>query len=195
MGNTSPKQDTDRKPPREESVTQLFERLSNVRKRINVKKDIPREAPAYEKAQTEIAQLELIVSEIMTKLNSVGAVSSFVPEHDPQPVKSIPYDYSGRIEDPDELNNILPSQASIINALAKKAPDRVNAPSHYTSHPSGVECIDITEHYDFCVGNAIKYLWRAGLKAEEGLTDKAKEIEDLRKAAYYITRKIKQLEK
>ena len=117
------------------------------------------------------------------------------PKHDPQPVKSIPYDYSGRRGDPDELNNILPSQASIINALAKKAPDRVNAPSHYTSHPSGVECIDITEHYDFCVGNAIKYLWRAGLKAEAGLTAKAKEIEDLKKAAYYINRKIKQLEK
>ena len=122
------------------------------------------------------------------------------PKHDPQPIKSIPYNYSGRIEggpteDPDELSNILPSQASIINALAKKAPDRVNAPSHYTSHPSGVECIDITEHYDFCVGNAIKYLWRAGLKAEAGLTDKAKEIEDLKKAAYYINRKIKQLEK
>ena len=117
------------------------------------------------------------------------------PKNDPQPIKSIPYDYSGRIEDPDELSNILPSQASIINALAKKAPDRVNAPSHYTSHPSGVECIDITEHYDFCVGNAIKYLLRAGLKAEAGLTDKAKEIEDLKKASYYINRKIKQLEK
>ena len=103
-------------------------------------------------------------------------MGSISPKHDPQPIKSIPYDYSGRIEggpteDPDELTNILPSQASIINALAKKAPDRVNAPSHYTSHPSGVECIDITEHYDFCVGNAIKYLWRAGLKAEAGLTD------------------------
>ena len=78
---------------------------------------------------------------------------------------------------------------------APQTSDRVNAPSHYTNHPSGVECIDITEHYDFCVGNAIKYLWRAGLKAEEGLTYKAKEIEDLKKASYYINRKIKQLEK
>lgn len=78
---------------------------------------------------------------------------------------------------------------------APQTSDRVNAPSHYTSHPSGVECIDITEHYDFCVGNAIKYLWRAGLKAEAGLTAKAKEIEDLKKASYYINRKIKQLEK
>ena len=97
------------------------------------------------------------------------------PEHDPQPVKSVPYEYAGVVKGPE--------------------PDRVNAPSHYTSHPSGVECIDITEHYDFCVGNAIKCLWRAGLKAEAGLTASAKEIEDLRKAAYYINRKIKQLEK
>lgn len=74
-------------------------------------------------------------------------------------------------------------------------PDRVNHPSHYTSHPSGVECITITEHYDFCVGNAIKYLWRCGLKVEEGVTPKDKEIEDLKKAVYYINRKIKNLEK
>jgi len=73
--------------------------------------------------------------------------------------------------------------------------DKVNRPSHYTGHPSGIECIDITEHYDFCVGNAIKYLWRAGLKKEAGVSDKEKEIEDLKKAAYYINRKIKQLEK
>ena len=73
--------------------------------------------------------------------------------------------------------------------------DKVNSPSHYTGHPSGIECIDITEHYDFCVGNAIKYLWRAGLKKEAGVSDKEKEIEDLKKAAYYIDRKIKQLEK
>ena len=73
--------------------------------------------------------------------------------------------------------------------------DKVNRPIHYTVHPSGIECIDITEHYDFCVGNAIKYLWRAGLKKESGVSDKEKEIEDLKKAAYYIDRKIKQLEK
>ena len=72
--------------------------------------------------------------------------------------------------------------------------DNVNHPHHYTSHPSGVECIDITEHYDFCVGNAIKYLWRAGLKAESGITHIEKELEDLRKAVWYINRKIKHLE-
>ena len=85
-----------------------------------------------------------------------------------------------------------------INTGINKLPpmeDKVNRPIHYTVHPSGIECIDITEHYDFCVGNAIKYLWRAGLKKEAGVSDKEKEIEDLKKAAYYIDRKIKQLEK
>ena len=60
--------------------------------------------------------------------------------------------------------------------------DPVNHPKHYTPHPSGVECIEVTEHMNFCVGNAIKYLWRAGLKGEQ--------IEDLRKARWYIDREI-----
>ena len=72
--------------------------------------------------------------------------------------------------------------------------DNVNHPAHYTSHPSGVECITITRHYCFAIGNAIKYLWRAGLKQEEGITDRQKEIEDLRKAVWYINDRIKQLE-
>lgn len=62
--------------------------------------------------------------------------------------------------------------------------DVVNHPSHYTSHPSGVECIEITEHYNFCIGNAIKYLWRSGLK--EGNSN----IQDLKKAMWYIQREI-----
>ena len=70
--------------------------------------------------------------------------------------------------------------------------DRIN-PDYYKSHPSGVECIDITRHYCFSVGNAIKYLWRAGLKTEEGLQDREKEIEDLRKAVWYINDRIEQL--
>lgn len=60
--------------------------------------------------------------------------------------------------------------------------DMVNKPPHYTSHPSGVECIQITEHYGFCIGSAIKYLWRAGLKGSA--------VEDLKKAVWYINREI-----
>lgn len=71
--------------------------------------------------------------------------------------------------------------------------DNINHPSHYTSHPSGIECIDIAEHHDFCIGNAIKYLWKAGLKSEDGISKKEKQIEDLKKAIWYIKREIKHL--
>ena len=71
---------------------------------------------------------------------------------------------------------------------------RVNHPKHYTSHASGIECITVTEHYDFCIGNAIKYLWRAGLKKEEGMDDYTKRVEDLEKAIWYIQREISLLQ-
>lgn len=67
------------------------------------------------------------------------------------------------------------------------APDYVNHPPHYTAHPSGVECITITRHMNFNKGNAVKYIWRAG--------DKGNEIEDLKKAAWYIDDEIARLEK
>lgn len=72
--------------------------------------------------------------------------------------------------------------------------DNVNHPTHYTSHPSGIECIQITRHYCFSIGNAIKYLWRAGLKASADKTQREKEIEDLKKAKWYIDDRIQQLE-
>lgn len=73
--------------------------------------------------------------------------------------------------------------------------DNVNHPSHYTSHPSGIECITIARHYCFSIGNAFKYLWRAGLKNDNpNIESKQKEIEDLKKAIWYINDRIKQLE-
>jgi len=60
--------------------------------------------------------------------------------------------------------------------------DQVNSPEHYTTHPSGVECIQITEHMNFNLGNAVKYIWRADLKG--------KTLQDLEKAIWYITREI-----
>jgi len=62
--------------------------------------------------------------------------------------------------------------------------DSIN-PSHYKSHPSGIECIQVTEHMTFTLGNAIKYIWRADLKHNDG------GIEDLKKAQWYIEREIK----
>lgn len=63
--------------------------------------------------------------------------------------------------------------------------DPVNHPRHYTVHPSGVECIQITEHMNFCLGNAMKYIWRAG--------EKSNAIEDLEKAKWYVDREIARL--
>ena len=69
----------------------------------------------------------------------------------------------------------------------------VDHPKHYNSHPSGIECIEITRYYPFNVGSAIKYLWRAGLKTDDSMLDVDKEIEDLEKAIWFINDRIKQL--
>lgn len=63
--------------------------------------------------------------------------------------------------------------------------DPVNYPSHYTSHPSGIECITVTRHFNFNLGNVIKYIWRAG--------EKGNAIEDLQKARWYLTDEIRRL--
>ena len=63
--------------------------------------------------------------------------------------------------------------------------DLINHPPHYTSHPSGVECIQITEWMGFNLGNAVKYLWRSG--------NKGAELDDLKKARWYINREIDRL--
>ncbi len=66
--------------------------------------------------------------------------------------------------------------------------DPVNHPSHYTT--GKIEVIDFIQDKDlnFCRGNAVKYIVRAGLK------DPTKETEDLRKAIFYINQEIKRLE-
>lgn len=61
--------------------------------------------------------------------------------------------------------------------------DNVNHPKHYTEHPSGHECIEITEHMGFNLGNALKYIWRCDLKHDS--------IEDLKKAVWYLNREIR----
>lgn len=82
-----------------------------------------------------------------------------------------------------------------LNLLNIKDMDNVNHPAHYNSHPSGIECIEIARYYCFSIGNAIKYLWRAGLKKEQGQDDLNKEIEDLQKAKWYIDDRINELMK
>jgi hypothetical protein len=88
-----------------------------------------------------------------------------------------------------------PSDADVVQAhdliaeslgLKVDKSDSVNHPSHYTSHPSGVECIQVTEHMNFNLGNATKYIWRAGLKSDDP-------IQDLQKALWYVEREIQRL--
>jgi hypothetical protein len=73
--------------------------------------------------------------------------------------------------------------------------DPVNHPQHYCNHPSGVECIEVARNYDFNIGNAIKYLWRHGLKFTDDNDRIDKAIEDLEKAVWYINDEIKCLKK
>ena len=75
----------------------------------------------------------------------------------------------------------------------KKKIDMVNHPDHYTSNPSGVECIEINRHRNFKIGNAFKYLWRAGLKDDASKGKLQKQVEDLRKAVFYINDEIARL--
>lgn len=62
--------------------------------------------------------------------------------------------------------------------------ETVDHPAHYNQHPAGIECITVVEAFNFNIGNAIKYLWRAGLKPG------ASAAEDLQKAAWYVAREI-----
>jgi hypothetical protein len=81
----------------------------------------------------------------------------------------------------------VPPGVNIRDLKPLREPDPVNHPPHYTQGQYPVECIEIVEHMNFCRGNAIKYIWRAG--------DKGNEIEDLKKARWYLDREIMRLEK
>ena len=74
--------------------------------------------------------------------------------------------------------------------------DNINHPPHYTwlKDKCGIEVIDITRHMDFDLGNVVKYVLRQGLKSEEGMSNKEKAIEDLKKARWYLDDKIKLIE-
>ena len=86
-----------------------------------------------------------------------------------------------------ERESIINDAPVHVDALIATGPDLVNHPPHYKKHPSGVECITVTEHFNFNRGNAIKYIWRAG--------EKGNELEDLKKSAWYLQREIARLEK
>ena len=64
--------------------------------------------------------------------------------------------------------------------------EHVDHPQHYNTHPSGIECIEVTEHMNFNLGNAVKYIWRADLKGDA--------LENLKKAQWYVEREINRRE-
>ena len=66
------------------------------------------------------------------------------------------------------------------------AGDAVDHPQHYNELPNDIECIDVVRHFNFNRGNAIKYIWRAGLKGDE--------VEDLKKAIWYLNDEIKRVQ-
>ena len=76
----------------------------------------------------------------------------------------------------------------------KKQFDDVQNPQHYAD--SNIEVIDYIEdkNLGFCLGNAIKYISRAGKKHSVGKSDKEKTIQDLNKAIWYLNRRIKEIE-
>lgn len=90
-------------------------------------------------------------------------------------------------------NNVMTMIQSCLKS--NKGGDRVDHPDHYNSHPSGIECIEIAKHYSFCIGNVIKYIWRAGLKKDAALRAEEKELEDLLKAKWYLENAIDELRK
>ncbi len=87
-----------------------------------------------------------------------------------------------RDEDRGNSGSPTPLPKELTEAVQEALDLQVHNPPHYNSHPSGVECIEITEHMNFNIGSAMKYLWRAA--------DKGNYIVDLEKAVWYIQREI-----
>lgn len=95
---------------------------------------------------------------------------------------------------PDKAPYVAYPNTSVI--VMDKQEERVNHPSYYTwlKELCGIEVIDITRHLNFNIGNCIKYLLRSGHKSEQGMSVKQKQIEDLKKARFYIDDEIRRLE-
>ena len=131
---------------------------------------------------------ELEVSEVHNSDNEVAHRNITIPKDE--------------AEDAERVNVLDAMAESKTKALQEYEPvqqkqdEKVSHPSHYTwlKELCGIEVIDIARYLDFDMGNALKYLLRAGKKSEEGYSDKEKEIEDLKKAVFYIQDKIKMLE-
>lgn len=105
-------------------------------------------------------------------------------------LKAIEHVFNRKILSGEELRQIISNarerQAADMEQDANPVEDDNINPPHYKSHPSGVQCIEITRHMSFNLGNAVKYIWRADLKGNA--------IEDLSKAVWYLQDEIKRRE-
>jgi len=124
---------------------------------------------------------------------AVGPVGPF--NDDVYRVKEPQHQSDGESEEqPDEIGSVTGAAEGSMKVVYEKIvsldrgreEDLVNHPPHYTSHPSGVECIEVTRHMGFNLGNVLKYVWRADLKG--------KAIEDLEKAQFYLADEIQRRE-
>ena len=131
---------------------------------------------------------ELDVSEVRNSDNEVAHRNITIPKDEAEDAERV-----------NILDAIAESKTKALQEyepVQQKQDEKVSHPSHYTwlKELCGIEVIDIARHLDFDMGNALKYLLRAGKKSEEGYSDKEKEIQDLKKAVWYINDKIKMLE-
>jgi hypothetical protein len=92
-------------------------------------------------------------------------------------------DINGSVANPpeEEVNDLARFKDAWPADITDLHTDAVN-PAHYKAHPSGVECIQITEHMNFCCGNAVKYIWRHAMKGGK---------QDLEKAIWYLQRELR----
>lgn len=110
-----------------------------------------------------------------------GAIAKIKKEYDNLDAKIAPY-----VPDPEQTERVRAKMRAAYEAGQQKV-DMVNHPPHYATDPSGVEAITVLRHRNYNIGNAMKYLWRAGAKSKET------EIQDLEKAIFYINDEIKRL--
>jgi hypothetical protein len=87
----------------------------------------------------------------------------------------------------DQLRSNMAAVENTVAENIKAEHDPVNKPKHYTTHPSGVECIELSEKLSFNLGNAFKYVFRR--------SDKENTLQDVSKAEWYLKREIGRLEK
>jgi hypothetical protein len=129
------------------------------------------------------------LAEVFNVDNLEKEVSALVAERSPETYaptlrRALPRQDRGVAQPPVEDRTEVVAEAGPADA-GEVAPDAIN-PSHYRKHPSGIECIEVTRHMNFNVGNAIKYLWR--------YMDKGDPIENLKKAQWYIDDEIRRLQ-